>query len=235
MTNLFLLTSLLFIICLIIYIGIPSAIKIILRKAFLTGIKKNKSVYLTFDDGPNPDSTPRILNLLKKYNVKATFFVTGKNIEIFPGLVSEIIAGGHSVGCHGYSHFHPWKIDPVNSILDFVKFNNSLKNIKSAKDIRKLYRPPYGKFNLPSLLYIIFTKKKTIFWDIDPEDYKNPSPDSISGYVIKRMGLGNVILLHDGRGSKNKTAADVTVKAVELILKASQKNGMQFSRIEFTL
>ncbi len=215
-----------------VYIVIPSVFKIILRKKFLKGIKINNFIYLTFDDGPCPESTPRILDLLKEHDVKATFFLSGNNIEKYPKLVDKILAGGHAAGCHGYNHLHPWKTDPYNSILDFKKFNNSLKKTDPSAISVKLYRPPYGKFNLVTLAYILLSHKKSIFWDIDPEDYRNPDPYSIASYIIDRIDTNCVILLHDGRSSRVNTPVGVTVKAVELILKTARKSGKEFSKIE---
>ena len=155
----------------VIYIFFPHIIKIWLREKFLLNMAKSEYIYLTFDDGPNPESTPRILELLDESGVKATFFLIGENIEKYPYLVEEIKERGHEIGEHGYSHAHPWKIGPISTTIDLIKNSKTTERyINPGNQI--LFRPPFGKFNTVSVLYLWFTKRKAVFWNVDPKDYK---------------------------------------------------------------
>ena len=110
----------------ILYILIPWGLKILIRKNFLGTVKKSACVCLTFDDGPDPKSTLKILQLLNEANAKATFFVLGKNIELHPELASKIVELGHEIGVHSYRHAHPWKCRPFQSLSDLVRGTNAI-------------------------------------------------------------------------------------------------------------
>lgn len=209
------------------YIIVPSIIKIILRRNFLSSIS-DKGVYLTFDDGPDPQSTPHIIKILDKYNVKATFFVTGENLEKHPRIVKEIIEQNHCLGIHGYRHLHAWKTDPFRIIIDFYKFFKVCKDNDISNQYFKLYRPPYGKLNLINLFFIILFNKKIIFWDIDPQDYKIFSSELVAGHVLDKLMVGKVVLLHDGRSGADKTPVSVTMNALEPIISEAKKRELKW-------
>lgn len=214
-----------------IYIVIPSIYKIIIRKQFLLNIIQDKNIYLTFDDGPNPESTPSILKILDNYKVKATFFIVGRRIKDYPWIVRDILTAGHEIGYHSYFHHHPWKSDPFTALIDILKFHKIIIRHDLVIKYTKLYRPTYGKFNLINLLYVLLTKKRTIFWTIDPKDYKSNSPESIAKYISENLKAGSIILMHDGRISSEHTSPDVTVKALERLLESIIKQGYKFSPI----
>lgn len=120
------------------------------------------NIYLTFDDGPTPEVTPWVLSLLAQFNLKATFFCTGKHAEQFPELIRQIKADGHSIGNHGYEHLNGWKT-PVTKYLQNTKKGSDMLNTS-------LFRPPYGK--LTPLQWLLLHKKyKLVFWDYLSKDY----------------------------------------------------------------
>lgn len=211
------------------YIVFPSVVKIFLRKKFLFELQKNNSIYLTFDDGPHPYATPAILKLLTEFGVKATFFIIGKNALKYPQLVSDIIKEGHEIGEHSFSHKHPWKSDPLSSIIDIIRNNKAFKKMKiSSASIR----PPHGKLNLVTLIHAVISKKKIVFWNIDSKDYCSESSTIVAENVINRLKQNNVILLHDGRKSAKLSDANITIDAVRLILENSMKNNIKFYTIK---
>jgi len=211
----------------LLYILIPAFAKIILRHFFLLSLKK-ECVYLTFDDGPNPESTPQILAILKKHEIKATFFITGRNIEKNPALINQIIFDGHGLGIHGYDHLHAWKTAPVKTLIDFLKFNQACANHGIPEEKLNLYRPPYGKLNIISLIYILLTKKKIIFWDIDPNDYSASSSQAVIDSVQDVLETGNVILLHDGRSNLENSPVSITINSLEPIIITIKNRGRSF-------
>ena len=160
-----------------------------MRRRFINTFRMSGCVCLTFDDGPHPESTPKILELLEKTGVRATFFLLGENVEKHPDIVAKIVSHGHEIGAHGYSHLHPWKSDPYNSLLDLIKGDKIIKQCK-APESNRYFRPPYGKFNLITLLYVLITKRKVVFWNVDPKDYKETLAERVPGIAQRAKELG---------------------------------------------
>lgn len=154
----------------------------------------NKILYLTFDDGPDPGSTPVLLTILEKHNVKAVFFCTGQAVEKYPALVSGIRKKGHLVGNHGYAHLDGWKTT-VNEYLTDI---NKSAGLTSGT----LFRPPYGHLRISQYRHL---KKnfKIIFWDIMPYDFDSGLASSGSLELLKKkIRPGSIIVLHDSADSK---------------------------------
>lgn len=144
---------------------------------------------LTFDDGPDPDSTIRILNILEKHKIKAIFFCKGKAAEKYPEIVDRIRSAGHIVGNHGYEHLNGWRCTT----------EKYLKNAESAVPFTSdlLFRPPYGRMRLGqySRLKASF---KIMFWDIMPYDFDESFGAENSLRILKKkIRPGSVIVLHD--------------------------------------
>lgn len=145
-------------------------------------------IALTFDDGPHPVLTPRILDILKKYQIKATFFIVGENAKNYPDVVERILSEGHEIGNHTYTHD---KIDP-GEIEACEKTVYELTDYKT-----KLFRPPQGYINQSvkdtsgNLGYDI------ILWNIDTRDWAHTPPQQICEMVIDNITTGSIILMHD--------------------------------------
>jgi len=148
-----------------------------------------KLLFLTFDDGPNPNSTPLILKCLQKYNIKATFFCLGYKVKQHPSLLEDIKASGHCVGNHGYMHLNGWKVKTVEYI-------ENLKKSDFSYDL-KLFRPPYGKLSLSQ-----YNKLKDdyniMLWLAQSYDYNLQIPNIKSFESLKNnTHNGNIVLFHD--------------------------------------
>ena len=155
--------------------------------------KSVNKIFLTFDDGPTPGITNRVLTLLDEYNAKATFFCLGKNVVSFPELFQEIKDKGHSIGNHSYSHLNGWKTKRKDYYEDIQKANLILDS--------KFYRPPYGKI---TFLQWIFLRRKfrIIFWTNLSRDYDlSKSVDYVFKRVKKASHAGAVIVFHDSEKS----------------------------------
>lgn len=153
----------------------------------------NKILCLTFDDGPDPGSTPELLTILDKHNVKALFFCTGQAVEKYPELVSEIRKRGHLVGNHGYGHLDGWK----------TSVNEYLTDVNKAADLTSgtLFRPPYGHLRFNQYRHL---KKnyQIIFWDVMPYDFDSRFTPSVSLELLKKkIRPGSIIVLHDSPDS----------------------------------
>lgn len=156
-------------------------------------IKTNERVYcLTFDDGPDPSSTPSLLDLLGAHKVRAVFFCTGKASGNYPHMMDEIKKRGHLIGNHGYNHLDGWKT-PLGKYID---------NVLSASESTsgRFFRPPYGRMTLKQ--YLQLRKSfRIILWDIMPYDFDR-NLDSVASFEILRNKLrpGTIIVLHDKPG-----------------------------------
>ncbi|MHC4568445.1 MAG: polysaccharide deacetylase family protein [Planctomycetota bacterium] len=207
-----------------IYILMPWALKSILRRRFLRAVASRDAVCLTFDDGPNQESTSAILQLLEKAGAKATFFMLGRNIEKYPAIAAKIVELGHEVGEHSYEHTHPWTSGPMRSLRDLVRGRRMVARYRRS-DGPALFRPPYGKLNFVTLLYTLVLRRRLVFWNINPRDYEQDSPEMVVQNVKGRIAPGTVILLHDGRCDTSHSC-DVTVLALSAILKEITNCGL---------
>lgn len=217
---------------LLLHILLPWMIKIILRRRFLARAAQSPHAFLTFDDGPNPDATPAILELLKAHGAQATFFVVGTNAEKSPEIVRAIRKEGHALGTHSYRHTHAWKTDPLLTVMDLFRASNFLSDLGSPAP--RLFRPPFGKLNLGSLIYIFARKCIVAFWNIDPQDYEKLNGSLVAAHVVSRLRPGSVILLHDGSWNSSRSAAN-TVEAVRIILEAGRSKGLSFASLDALL
>lgn len=206
-----------------VYFVMPYFARNAIRSKFLEKIEKSDCVCLTFDDGPNPQSTPKILSLLNELDVRATFFLVGKNIEEYPELLQEIINQGHEVGDHGYKHVHAWACFPFRAALDLFRgFSTVKKHINFNQGV--WLRPPYGKLNLITLCYSLVYRRKLAFWNVDPRDYLPQSPETLSENVLKKINGGAVVLLHE-RWSDSNQSLESNLKAIEIIVKSVKNQG----------
>jgi len=191
--------------------------------------KKNneKKVWLTFDDGPEEEVTEFILETLKKLNIKASFFLIGKNIQEFPELTKEIIKEGHVIGNHSFSHLNGFKSKKEEYIYD-IELGQKLINEKLVEmGIRnkiKVFRPPYGRI-LPQQIKKLKENYKIVMWDVFSWDFKkNISPEKIYYNVIDNVAEGSILVFHNN----NKSLKNLKF-TLEKILNKLKEKGFVFS------
>lgn len=158
-------------------------------------IKENQ-IAITFDDGPHPEFTPKVLQLLKKHNAKATFFCVGKHIEAYPKVFNDIIKQGHTVGNHTYSHTNNFGFLKTKKVIEELQKTNAIAK-NSIGLTMSLYRPAFGVTNPRIKKAIQSTKLKPIGWSIRSLDTTFRTPDKIFNRTTKNLSKGDVILLHD--------------------------------------
>ncbi|WP_081756678.1 DUF2062 domain-containing protein [Gorillibacterium massiliense] len=195
------------------------------------GKPKNKQVVLTFDDGPNDTYTPEILDILKRYGIKAAFFVVGENAEMHPDLITRIYREGHELGNHTFTHPNVATISALRTRMELNATQRLIEEITGHS--MTFFRPPYVADAEPStpseLLPIIraqdigYTMAGEL---IDPEDWARPSTGEIVRRVLSQLHEGNVILLHDAGGNRSET-----VEALPQIIEAIQKMGYTFTTL----
>lgn len=185
-----------------------------------------KVVALTFDDGPHPVFTPRILDILDKYHVKATFFMVGKSMDAHPDIVREVIRRGHVVGNHTYTH--PRNIDldtEAQMIRELDKCEQVIERLTGNRAL--LFRPPRGLVDGAAFAIADEEGYRTILWSVCADHHDAQTPELMAQRVIERNRPGGIILAHDGTYPMRWK----DVAATPLIIEALQKQGYRFVTI----
>jgi len=178
-----------------------------------------KTIYLTFDDGPIPEVTPKVLLLLNKYNAKATFFMVGENVKRYPEVYKQVIDNGHMVGNHTFNHlkgFSTANPDYYVNIAEAGKYIDS-----------KLFRPPHGQIT-PSHIKEISKDYKIVMWSLLSGDFDSKiSPENCTDNVIDNTKSGSIVVFHDSlKAEKNM------LPALENTLEYFSKKGFKFKSLE---
>ncbi len=185
----------------------PKFIQLLFPKLVWRKDSLSKEIWLTFDDGPYPEVTPFILSILKKENVKATFFLVGQQIEKFPELTERIIKNGHLIANHSYSHKNGW-------FTSKEKYLNDIESCQRLMQDNKLFRPPYGKITKTQITSLK-EKYKIILWDVLSYDFNQKiSPKRVQENIIKNTTSGSIIVMHNNPVSFNN---------IQLVLEKSIK------------
>lgn len=209
---------------------IPRIIKWIYPRRIWDGPAAGKSIYLTFDDGPIEDVTPWVLEQLKAYNAKATFFCIGENVQKNPGIFREVINAGHSVGNHTYNHLDGWR----TGIADY------LQNTEQARQVMRenfpagfspkndIFRPPYGKIRNVQAKKLQERDFKIVMWSIVSMDYdQRLSWQSCYQNVLKNARPGSIIVFHDSLKAENNLR-----QVLPRVLKHFSSEGYTFRALE---
>lgn len=169
---------------------------------------KEKLLALTFDDGPHPEKTEKVLNILDLYNIKATFFVVGQNAERYPEIVQRCVKEGHEIGNHTYTHRYLNKLSSIQVEEEIRKNSKLLEALTGTKC--RLFRPPGGIFDSGSSAIATKAGMKTVIWNVDTKDWAGESTESIFKNVAENAGNGAIILFHDYTGNKSHTLEALT-------------------------
>ena len=179
-----------------------------------------KALYLTFDDGPHPTITPIVLDLLSKYNAKATFFCIGDRVKRYPEIMERIRLEGHSIGNHTQHHVNGWEIsdrdyiDQVNQAAEFIP--------------SKLFRPPYGRIKRSQAGLLQKEGYKVVMWTILSADYDHKiTKEECASRVTSHIDNGNIYLFHDSDKGEERM-----LHSLPILLKLATAEGFLFKRIE---
>jgi peptidoglycan/xylan/chitin deacetylase (PgdA/CDA1 family) len=169
--------------------AVPSIIQRLFPQVLWRMPKGGKSIYLSFDDGPEPSITPEVLELLAEFDAKATFFCSGEQVEKHPHIAKDIQTQGHTLANHGYRHLDGWKTRRQAYIENVLKGNELIQS--------QLFRPPYGRITFRQLKSL---KKQfqLVMWDVFSGDYDHKlSVEKCVAQVIKNSQPGSIIVFHD--------------------------------------
>lgn len=187
------------------------------------GGSARKEVALTFDDGPSA-YTGQVLEALKRNRAHATFFVLGNQLNGFPLQLQQILADGNAVGSHSWNHADFTTLSAGDMRGQFSDTSGTL--VSKGVPAPKLFRPPYGAFNQQVVAEAQKKGMLTVLWDVDTNDYTQPTPQQIAQTVASNVQDGSIVLMHDGGGPRASTVA-----AVPLIIKELRKRGFDMVTI----
>lgn len=188
--------------------------------------KEEKKLYITFDDGPHPTITPQVLEILKEFNAKATFFCIGKNIESNNDVFNRIIKEGHSVGNHTFNHNKGWKTKTKDYIDSVNKTENIINSLTDSHGRKALLRPPYGKIK-SSQIRKLKRHYKLIAWTVISYDWdKSLSPEECFNNVIRNAANGSIIVFHDSEKAVNNM-----IPTLKKILRYYSEKGFIFESL----
>ena len=184
--------------------------------------EKNKTLYLSFDDGPHPTITPFVLKLLKQYNAKASFFCIGENVEKHPDLFKQYIDEGHAVGNDTYMRLDGWKTNDEDYLYDIERTDRLMST--------NLFRPPYGRITRSQIKKIRKDNsgKKIVMWNILAGDWVTTlTPDKCYDRVKEKISEGDIIVLHESNKSWERMSY-----CLPRLLKEFSSKGFVFAPIQ---
>jgi peptidoglycan-N-acetylglucosamine deacetylase len=181
---------------------------------------------LTFDDGPDQDSTPMVLDALDTAGARATFFLVGEQVEAEPALAREVAARGHDVQLHGYGHVGHDQLTPAEARQDLERGAQALLDATGVE--ARFYRPPYGRFSSGSYEACRALGLEPVYWSAWGTDWETITPQRIADLVIPDLAAGAVVLLHDSPRYSHRPSARPTVDALPLITAGAAELGLPF-------
>lgn len=187
------------------------------------GPRRSRTVCLTFDDGPHPEVTPALLDVLARERITATFFVVGRHAERYPEIVRRLEAEGHMVGHHSYSHPDP-TCTPASVMREELRRSSRVLHDILGHPVR-LYRPPRGKLRALDFAAIWSLQQSIVLWNADPKDFSRTSSDVIvDWFTAHPLRGGDLVLLHD--------SCPHTVAAVPAIAAGARRSGLGFATLD---
>ncbi|MFD4908158.1 polysaccharide deacetylase family protein [Kitasatospora purpeofusca] len=164
-------------------------------------------VALTFDDGPHPEYTPQVLDVLARYDAPAAFFCIGLHALAHPAVVRRIAAEGHILGNHSWSHAYLPDLGPIGLRAQLGFTADALAHACGGTRPSRWLRPPYGGRSPELLTAVAGSGLTTALWDVDAKDWSRPGPGVVAERVLSGVGPGSVVLMHDGGGDRSQTVA----------------------------
>lgn len=189
------------------------------------GNDDEKVIALTFDDGPDVDFTPQILDILKKHNIKATFFVVGEKVEWNPELLKREYDEGHEIGNHTFTHINVSKRGYGEIEKEITDTQQSIKKVIGQEPT--LFRPPYRAISKSMCSIVKQKNMNIILWsNLDPRDWSNPGVYYIVDTITSKAENGNIILLHDYNTVRNSKSQ--TIQALDSVISKLKEKGYKF-------
>jgi len=180
----------------LVYALIPTVLARYYGVGVISRLPSQRIISITFDDGPDPRYTPRVLDILRQAETKACFFVVGEKAQKYPEIIKTIVSEGHEIGSHGYKHRNPWFLGPLGTFREIRKSFEAIEEIAGSPPA--VYRPPWGLINLPLLITHLNLGYKIVLWSFMSWDWTNKTTaEAISDKVRKKIAGGSILIFHD--------------------------------------
>ncbi len=191
------------------------------------GPRSARRVALTFDDGPDPEFTPRVLDLLERAGVRGTFFVIGERAARAPAVVTALAARGHEIGNHTWSHTNLWKCGPRRTASEIRRAHDLLAGLTGRPP--RLFRPPWGAVNLAVFPAVRRIGARCVFWSIQPEGLRPTDAAIQAARVVRRAYPGAIVDLHDAEGTPR--APERLLEALPPMIAGLRERGFAFATV----
>lgn len=178
-------------------------------------------IYLSFDDGPDPEHTPPLLDLMKAHGVKATFFLIGDQVQRHPELVQRIVDEGHAIGNHSMTHPRMPKLSARAQLADIAAADGVLRRFNGRP--RQLFRPPNGRATLATIFNSLMRRRPLVLWSIDSKDYELNADQVVARLEQTRLRGGDILLFHDD--------GSVALAALSRLLPKWVDSGLRFATL----
>lgn len=207
---------------------VSSVLKMVQPTGFWGDELSSERIFLTFDDGPSPHTTPALLELLAQTGTKATFFLIGQEAEKYPDLVQAIHDGGHAIGNHSYSHKYLPALGVKDIEQEVGRTSKIIEDITGAPP--DVFRPPYGMMDARVASCLTERRLSAIYWTSAPEDWSVPGASRVIRRVNLKLKGGGIIVLHEG-----KELARQTLQAAEQIVYSCHNRNLVLHKVESCL
>jgi peptidoglycan-N-acetylglucosamine deacetylase len=191
------------------------------------GPRTGGAVALTFDDGPDPEYTPRVLDILAAHHVSATFFLVGQRAERSPATVRLIHDRGHEIASHGWSHRNLWICGPRRTFKEVGRAHDTLARLTGRPPT--LFRPPWGAVNAAMFSALKRYKQRCVFWSVQPEGLRQRSAGDQVAYVLRKAKPGMIVDLHDAEGTRGAPAR--LCEALPSMIQGLRERGYRFTTV----
>jgi len=199
----------------------PLVLKLLYPRLLWDAGGDGRSIFVTFDDGPIPIVTPFVLNILKQYNAKATFFCIGDNVRKHPDIFEQVKKAGYAIGNHTFNHVNGWSTDDKTYLENFLKADELIGS--------DLFRPPYGRIKRSQAKLLQAAKPgiQIVMWNVLSADFDtNISPEKCLDNVIRNVKPGDIVLFHDSLKAKDRVEY-----ALPRALEYWSKEGFEFKSL----
>ena len=187
------------------------------------------NVCLTFDDGPDEDATPAMLDALEAAGIRATFFVVGEQLMRHHGIARRAALAGHELALHGFGHPRHQQLIPPDARDEVARGVGAFQAVAGA--VPKLFRPPYGRFSEHSYKACQDLGLQPVYWSAWGLDWEDIAPERIADLVVRDLDAGTIVLLHDSIRYADRPSARPTAEAIPAIAAAAAERGLQWATI----
>jgi len=213
--------------CFCVLLVVEFAGGLLIKAVLLSDLRRrcNGRLVLTYDDGPGHDLEPRLLDVLDRHHAKATFFLCGAKAEANPVACELLKKRGHELGCHSYSHQHPFKVTPWRGIADMARAYQVLGTWVNRK---APYRCPYGKITLSTWIALVLKGKSVAFWTLDSGDTHRSLPNAHQITQTAQDSGGAVVLMHSfDRNTRKQEKEAYIIDLTDALLQMAKEQGWQ--------